>query len=310
MTAVKPNYNEAVQLLGVEALHAKSLADCDARANQIARHSERLLDLTGAKIAAVTLDAEGAIVFELGRPPYRTSSQKASHSRATGAGDTFVSALTLALAAKATTPDAADLAACAAAVVVGKDGTTACSAQELRETLLIPSLSATDKQVHNLTWLVARVASYRASGCRIVFTNGCFDILHSGHVSYLHRAKALGDIRIIGVNSDVSVSRLKGPTRPINPLEDRIQVLGALGCVDHLVPFDDDTPSNLIRMVRPDVYVKGGDYTRETLPEAPLVEQLGGVVQILPFVENRSTSSMIERICQAHLENQGNRQGK
>lgn len=323
VTAVKPNYNEVVQLLGVEALHATFLPDGDARADQIATHGERLLDLTGAQIAAVTLDAEGAIIFERERPAYRTYARRASHSRATGAGDTFVSALSLALAAGAPTPVAADFASAAAAVVVEKDGTTACPTQELREMLLIPFLqadlrgavpsaelsqTAADKYIPEPSWLVARVASYRASGRRIVFTNGCFDILHSGHVSYLNRAKALGDILIIGVNSDVSVSRLKGSSRPINPLLDRIQVLSGLGCVDHLVSFDDDTPSNLIRMVRPDVYVKGGDYSKETLPEASVVEQLGGVVQILPFVENRSTTSIIERICKAQLE--GSKTGK
>lgn len=307
VTAVKPNYKEAIHLLGIETLATALLGD--ARANQIAMHEERLLDLTGAQIAAVTLDAEGAIIFELGKPAYRTSSQRASHSRATGAGDTFVSALTLALAAKATTPIATDLAAAAAAVVVEKEGTTFCSAQELREMLLITSLQMADKYVLDPSWLVARMKFYRASGRRIVFTNGCFDILHSGHVSYLKRAKALGDILIIGVNSDVSVSRLKGSSRPINPLSDRIQVLSALDCVDHLVHFNDDAPFNLIQMVRPDVYVKGGDYTRETLPEAPLVEQLGGVVQILPFVESRSTTGMIERICKAQLEDVKRRQG-
>jgi D-beta-D-heptose 7-phosphate kinase/D-beta-D-heptose 1-phosphate adenosyltransferase len=308
VTAVKPNYKEVIQLLGIEALHATSLPNPDARANQIAVHQERLLDLTGAQIAAVTLDAEGAIVFELGRSAYRTSSERASPSRATGAGDTFVSALTLALAAKATTPVATDLASTAAAVVVGKEGTTFCSIGELREMLLMPSLPVAEKYVPDPSWLVSRVESYRASGRRIVFTNGCFDILHSGHVSYLSRAKALGDILIIAVNSDASVSRLKGPSRPINSLSDRIQVLSALGCVNHLVPFDDDTPSKLIQLVRPDVYVKGGDYTRETLPEAPLVEQLGGVVQILPFLENRSTSSIIDRICKAQLEEDAKRQ--
>lgn len=297
VTSVKPNYKETIQLLGVGALDATTLPERDARADQIATHGERLLNLTGAQIAAVTLDASGAIIFERDRPAYRTYAQRASQSRAAGAGDTFVSVLTLALAAGATTPVAADLASTAAAVVVGKDGTTACSAQELRESLYSPlPLTSADKFISDPSRLVARVASYRASGRRIVFTNGCFDILHAGHVSYLNRAKALGDILIIGVNSDVSISRLKGPSRPINPLEDRIQVLSALGCVDHLIPFDDDTPCNLIQMVRPDVYVKGGDYTKQTLPEASLVEQLGGVVQILPFVENRSTTSIIERI--------------
>lgn len=154
----------------------------------------------------------------------------------------------------------------------------------------------TDKYAPDPQWLAARVASYRATGHRIVLTNGCFDILHAGHVSYLERARELGDILIIAVNSDTSVSRLKGPSRPINPLEDRIQVLAALRCVDYLVPFDDNTPSNLIRIIRPDIYVKGGDYTKQTLPEASLVEQLGGDVQILPLVKNRSTTSIIERI--------------
>ena len=101
---------------------------------------------------------------------------------------------------------------------------------------------------------------------------------------------------VVGVNSDDSIRRLKGPQRPINTLEDRIGVLAALGCVDHIIAFDDDTPCNLIRLLRPDVFVKGGDYTRERLPEAPLVEELGGVVQILPYLQDRSTTGIIERI--------------
>jgi len=286
VTAVKPNYEQAVQLLGVKK------SEPSVRADQITTHQKRLLDLTGARIAAVTLDAEGAIIFECDRSPHRTYAQRATYNHTSGAGDTFVSALTLALAAGATTSTAGDLAAAAAGIVVGKAGTTACSAQELRE-FLSPSPG---KYISDLHGLVTRLKSCRASGYRVVFTNGCFDILHAGHVSYLNRAKALGDILIIGINSDTSVSRLKGPSRPINSLTDRIQVLGALGCVDYLIAFDDNTPSNLIQLIRPQIYVKGGDYTKETLPEAALVEQLGGVVKILPFVENCSTTSIIERI--------------
>lgn len=325
LTAVKPNYKEAVQLLGIEVLQPTSLLNRETRADQIARYGERLLDLTNAQIVAVTLDAEGAIIFERNRPAYRTYAQTANQSRATGAGDTFVSALTLALAAT-TTPIAIDLASSAAALVVGKDGTTACSINELREMyvkeqgrLEAPTewglrageqgrrgdylpFTATEKYVTDVSSLIARVASYRASGRRIVFTNGCFDILHAGHVSYLNRARLLGDILIIGVNSDLSVSRLKGPTRPINSLCDRIQVLAGLHSVDCLISFDQDTPISLIQIICPDVYTKGGDYTKETLPEAPIVEQLGGVVKILPFVENRSTTAMIERICKAQVQ--------
>lgn len=309
VTAVKLNYSEAVQLLGVSVPERNYT-------EQIASYGEKLLDLTNAQIVAVTLDVEGAIAFERNRPHYRTHAQAANHSGATGAGNTFVSAL-IALAAKATTQDAIELA-CAAAVVVSFDGTTSCSVQELREYLYRQetgerrqenSLSLNhsspftipDKYVPDPGSLVARIASYRASGQRIVFTNGCFDILHAGHVSYLNRARALGDILIIGVNSDVSVSSLKGPTRPINPLLDRIQVLAGLSSVNYLISFDQATPINLIQLIRPDIYVKGGDYTKETLPEASVVEQLGGVVEILPFVENRSTTGIIKRIYQAQL---------
>lgn len=155
-----------------------------------------------------------------------------------------------------------------------------------------------NKHITNLDQLLALVTSYRLAERKIVFTNGCFDILHAGHVSYLQRAKALGDILIIGVNSDNSIRRLKGESRPINPLEDRIQVLAALGCVDHLIAFEEDSPSHLIRKLRPNIYVKGGDYTKETLPETPVIEEYGGEIEFLPFIENRSTTKIIERISQ------------
>ncbi|MCA1684636.1 MAG: hypothetical protein LC745_01365 [Planctomycetia bacterium] len=119
-------------------------------------------------------------------------------------------------------------------------------------------------------------------------------------MSYLSLAKSLGDVLIVGVNSDDGIRRLKGPSRPINALEDRVGVLAALSCVDHIIPFDEDTPCELIRVVRPDVFVKGGDYTRERLPEAAVVEELGGVVQILPFMADRSTTDIIERIRRAY----------
>src|SRR5690606_27630716 len=129
--------------------------------------------------------------------------------------------------------------------------------------------------------------------------NGCFDILHSGHITYLNRARGIDDVLVVGLNADESVRRLKGPERPINTLEDRARVLAALTCVDHVVPFEEDTPVELIKLARPDLYVKGGDYTEETLPEAPLVRSLGGRVEILPFVEDRSTTGIISRIRQA-----------
>ena len=138
-------------------------------------------------------------------------------------------------------------------------------------------------------------ATLRAAGARVVFTNGCFDILHAGHVRYLAAARALGDVLILGLNSDASVRRLKGETRPVNSAEDRAEVVGALASVDYVVIFGEDTAEELIARVRPAVYAKGGDYTRETLPEARIVESYGGEVAFIPLVEGKSTTGIIER---------------
>jgi D-beta-D-heptose 7-phosphate kinase/D-beta-D-heptose 1-phosphate adenosyltransferase len=286
LTAAKPNYAEALQLLGLDARDAPG-----PRPDRIAGSAGRILERTGARIAAVTIDTEGALIVERDRPPYRTYARPEYHARAAGAGDTFLAALALGLAAGGDTPAASELASAASAVVVSQEGTVACSAVELLDRLAPGAKPAAD-----LDTLVDRLDAERRRGRRIVFTNGCFDILHRGHVTYLGQAKALGDILVVGVNSDAGIRRLKGPDRPINTLEDRVEVLAALSCVDHLIPFDDDTPCALIRALRPDVFVKGGDYTRDRLPEAALVEELGGVVRILPFLPERSTTRIIERI--------------
>jgi D-beta-D-heptose 7-phosphate kinase/D-beta-D-heptose 1-phosphate adenosyltransferase len=288
-TAVKPNYQEALRLLG-----AGPLDGARDRVDGLARHAERLLELTGAQIAAVTLDSEGALVCEQGRPPQHIPATAVRQACVAGAGDTYCAALALALAVGAPASAAGELASAAASVVVGKERTAVCTARELRE-----HLSAGGKYCPDLARLATRVEFWREQGKRIVFTNGCFDILHRGHVQYLHRAKGLGDVLIVGVNSDDGIRRLKGPDRPINSLDDRIQVLAALGCVDLLIGFDEDTPCELIRHVKPDVFVKGGDYTRDRLPEAALVEEFGGKVHILPFLAERSTTGIIARIHKA-----------
>jgi D-beta-D-heptose 7-phosphate kinase/D-beta-D-heptose 1-phosphate adenosyltransferase len=293
ITAIKPNYEEALRLLGL-----KKVCDDAERVHQMEEQGRKILDFTGAQIAAVTLDHKGALIFHHGDDtPYRTYAKPEPNSRAAGAGDTFVSALTLSLASGAHVENAAELASAAASIVVSKDGTAACFAEELRD-----RFSTSEKFVTDVFQLAARVASYRRAGRRIVFTNGCFDILHRGHITYLNRAKALGDVLIVGLNSDDSVRRLKGPNRPINSLEDRAQILAALSCIDHIVSFNSDTPRELIRVIRPDIFVKGGDYSRQTLPEASLVEELGGEVEILPYLENHSTTSIIERIRNIYAE--------
>ncbi len=145
--------------------------------------------------------------------------------------------------------------------------------------------------------LAAQADALRDTGRRIVFTNGVFDILHVGHVRYLEAARALGDTLLVGVNSDASVRRLKGPERPLNPQDERAEVLAALRCVDGVCVFEEDTPHALIEAVRPAIHAKGGDYqTPDALPETPLVRSLGGEVVILSLVPGRSTTRLIERI--------------
>ena len=136
----------------------------------------------------------------------------------------------------------------------------------------------------------------RDGGKTVVFTNGCFDILHAGHVRYLNAARAQGDVLVLGLNSDASVRRLKGPERPINSEQDRAEVVGALKAVDYVVIFDEPTAEQLIAKVKPDVYVKGGDYTLGTLPEAKIVQSYGGRVEFVDLVAGRSTTNVIEKI--------------
>ena len=283
VTAVKPNLGQALEFL-------EPADNGGGRVEQAERAAERVLDATGAHIVALTMDVDGAIVVERGRSSYRTYARPASNIGSAGAGDTFVAALSLALASGAHTPAAAELASRAAARVVEKPRTSTCSAPELRASFSTGDKILEGGRVEETAGLLRR------QGSRIVFTNGCFDILHRGHITYLNRAKALGDVLIVGVNSDASVARLKGPSRPINTLEDRVEVLAALSSVDHVVAFDEDTPEQLIETIKPDVFAKGGDYTIEMLPEASVVEANGGAVQILPFVEDRSTSGIIDRI--------------
>jgi rfaE bifunctional protein nucleotidyltransferase chain/domain len=153
--------------------------------------------------------------------------------------------------------------------------------------------------------LARLVAQHRRAGRRVVFTNGCFDVLHRGHVTYLAQAKRLGDVLIVAVNDDAGVRRLKGPDRPVNTADDRAAVLAALECVDHVTQFSENTPVALISLLMPDVYAKGGDYTPETLPETPIMHSFGGEVHILDYVADQSTSAVIERIRSA--ENRASR---
>lgn len=286
-TVATPNWAEALSLLA-EPPDDGAATD---RAAAVVAHAAELHAGTGARVVAVTLDSDGAVVLERGRPPHRTYARPAEEACCAGAGDTWATAFGLALGAGATTTTAGEVAAAAAAVAVAKPGTALCSAAELRGALLPPG-----KVVPDPERLTALAEHHRREGRSVAFTNGCFDILHRGHVAFLSEAKALADVLVVGVNSDASVARLKGPDRPLNGLADRLEVLAGLSCVDHLVPFDSDRPEELLRTLRPALYVKGGDYTPQTLPEAPLVGALGGEVRILGYLADRSTTRLVERV--------------
>jgi D-beta-D-heptose 7-phosphate kinase / D-beta-D-heptose 1-phosphate adenosyltransferase len=283
---VTPNADEAGRLLGADLPPAP-----EQRLAEIDRRRADLSNKTGAGAVVVTLDRDGAVLLAPGQPVHRTWARPAPQNRACGAGDTFAAALTLAAAGGMPLTTAVEFAQAAADVVVSRPGTTVCTTSQLSTRLgdfRSAALSAEE--------LTVMVDEHRACGRRVVFTNGCFDVLHRGHIAYLNQAKRLGEVLVVAVNDDESVARLKGPGRPVNPVTDRASVLAALSCVDHVTTFGADTAVELLDLLRPDVYAKGGDYTPEMLSETPTVRGYGGSVHILDYVPDQSTSAVIERI--------------
>jgi D-beta-D-heptose 7-phosphate kinase / D-beta-D-heptose 1-phosphate adenosyltransferase len=285
---VTPSYAEARRALPGPVLPGPDDPD---RPAWVTRNGAALRRGLRAGTVAVTLDTEGAVVLAGEETPYRTYTQPAPSRLASGAGDSYVAGFTLALLAGSAPQLAAEVAQLAATAATRVPGTAVCDLAALGA-----AADAAEQRVVVAEALARKVAGHRRHGRRIVFTNGCFDVLHRGHVGYLNQAKRLGDVLVVAVNSDESVRRLKGPDRPVNPEADRVAVLAALSCVDHVVLFDADSPAELLAAVRPDVYVKGGDYRPELIPEAPLVRRLGGQVRVLDYLYDRSTSKIIERI--------------
>ena len=214
----------------------------------------------------------------------------------TGAGDTVISVIAASLAAGSGLPQAVALANIAAGLVVAKLGTATVSVPELRRA--VQREQGSERGVVSEEQLLMVIEDAHAHGEKIVFTNGCFDIIHAGHVGYLEEAGSLGDRLIVAVNTDESVARLKGPGRPINPVERRMRVLAGLGAVDWVVPFAQDTPEELLQKVRPDVLVKGGDYKVSDIVGAELVSSYGGEVKVLSFIDELSTTAIVEKIKQ------------
>jgi D-beta-D-heptose 7-phosphate kinase/D-beta-D-heptose 1-phosphate adenosyltransferase len=264
---------------------------------------QALIDNSAALLAQHDIDAllvtrgeHGMTLLRRGEPEFHLPTQAREVFDVTGAGDTVISVLAAALAAGEALPSATALANLAAGIVVGKLGTASVSVPELRRTVLMGQDAGFGEM--NQEQLRVAVADARSHGERIVMTNGCFDILHAGHVLYLNQARRLGDRLIVAVNDDASVKRLKGKGRPINPLGRRMTVLAALESVDWVVPFSADTPQQLICDIKPDLLVKGGDYRPEEIAGYDCVMQAGGDVVVLDFAEGCSTSELIETIKQ------------
>ena len=282
-SAITPNLAELQAVVG----------PCPDEATLVDK-GERLRAELGLDALLVTRSEQGMTLLRAGAGPLHLPAQAREVYDVTGAGDTVIAALAAGLAAGLGWAEATALANVAAGIVVGKLGTATASVAELRRA--VAALTETDRGILDEDALVQAVEDARAHGERIVMTNGCFDLLHAGHVAYLQAARRLGDRLIVAVNDDASVARLKGPGRPVNPLERRMAVLAALGCVDWVVPFSEDTPERLICRVRPDVLVKGGDYRPEEIAGAACVREAGGEVVALGYVEGLSTTGIIERL--------------
>ena len=296
-TVLTPNQREAEVAAGV----SRSGSDAPLRLAEVERLGRLLLSAVGAECAAITVAADGVLVVERDGRTTHVPTRTVPHTGGIGAGDAFAAALALSIAAGASTIEAAAVGNTAASVALRKLRTALASADELTAALDDEARASRERVVasgaqQQLAALAARLESSRANGKTIVFTNGVFDILHAGHVDILRRAKALGDLLVVGINSDDSVRRLKGPTRPINAAPDRAATLAAIDHVDHVVIFDDDTPAGVIRAIRPHVHVKGDDYTAQSLPEADAVREVGGRIVILPRIGGLSTTNVIERI--------------
>ena len=263
---------------------------------------EALVEKAGNLRASLELDAilvtrseAGMTLIERDGPAQHLTASAQEVFDVTGAGDTVIAVMAGGLSAGLSMADAARYANHAAGVVVAKLGTASVTPEELEHAISDRDLDSFDRRPSE-DEVLSRLAKCRAAGQRIVMTNGCFDLLHPGHIRYLQQAAKLGDLLIVAVNDDDSVRRLKGAGRPVNTVEDRMAVLAALEAVDFVLPFSEDTPERLIDVVAPDTLVKGGDYTVEQIAGHESVLARGGDVIILDFVPGHSTTEMIERI--------------
>ena len=286
-TALTPNKKETAEACGV------SINDNSA----LLASAKELKKKLGLQFLAVTRGEEGISLLEASEEHHIAATAKQVFD-VSGAGDTVIATLAAGLIHGLTAQQALELANTAAGIVVGKVGTVPINHDELLNELSSKDATEQADKITDLANLTNKVAAWKAAKQKIVFTNGCFDLLHAGHVTYLEAAKKTGDKLILGLNTDRSVSALKGPTRPVIHENDRARVLAALEAVDAVILFDEDTPLNLIHAIKPDVIVKGDDYTEDQVVGGKEVKSWGGEVKLIPLVQGRSTSKIIEKMAQ------------
>ena len=282
-TLLTPNLSE------FEAVVGKCANDAE-----IEQKGEQLRREFGLQALLITRSERGMTLIRADHKALHIPTRAREVYDVTGAGDTVISVMAAAMAAGDDMPDAMQLANLAAGIVVGKLGTATVTVTELQRA--VREQAAVQRGVVTEEYLLELVHDAKLHDETVVMTNGCFDILHLGHVQYLQQARELGDRLIVAVNDDASVKRLKGPERPVNSQIHRMQVLAALECVDWVVGFDEDTPTRLICQVLPDILVKGGDNDPDKIPGGQCVREAGGKVQVMGYVENVSTTGIIGSI--------------
>jgi D-beta-D-heptose 7-phosphate kinase / D-beta-D-heptose 1-phosphate adenosyltransferase len=282
-TLLKPNLAEFEAVVGQAASE-----------QELVSKAQRMLVELQLGALLITRGEQGMSLIRVDHPVQHFPARAREVFDVTGAGDTVIAVLAASMAAGHGLVEAVALANIAAGLAVAKLGTATVSAPELRRE--IHRDGGLDRGVLSREQLQLALADARAHGERIAFTNGCFDIIHAGHVGYLNEARQLADRLVVAVNADDSVRRLKGEGRPINSVDRRMAVLAGLESVDWVVSFHEDTPENLLREVRPDVLVKGGDYGISQVVGADIVRQYGGEVRVLSFLDECSTSAIVEKI--------------
>ena len=275
-----PNKKEAILATGIDIKDEESL-----KRALLALKNECDLD-----VSLITLSEDGIATYEKEVKIFPTVAKEVFD--VTGAGDTVIASIAFALSVGKSLEETAAFANLAAGVVVGKIGSATVTIDEIEDYEASLHKSTSDAHIKSFEEIEKIVQRYKKNGKKIVFTNGCFDILHVGHVKYLQIAKGFGDVLIVGLNSDASVSRLKGPSRPINQAQDRAYLLAALEAVDFVVLFEADTPYELIKMIKPDVLVKGGDYEGKDVVGTEFASEL----KLVDFVDGKSTTKTIEKI--------------